>query len=64
MTWITYRLDGKKLKKHWKVEIELSINYNGKSHQLYTLPQSLSMSEKNCGIFWFNFIIYWTAEKA
>ena len=30
----------------WKVEIELSINDNTKSPQIYILPQFLSMSEK------------------
>ena len=42
----------KKIKKrNWKVGIELSINENTKSAQIYTLPQFLSMSEKNCGIY-------------
>ena len=39
-------------KKYWKVGIELSINGNTKIPQIYTLPQFLSMSEKNCGIYW------------
>ena len=33
------------LKKYWKVGIELSENDNAKSHQIYTLPQFLSMLE-------------------
>ena len=52
VTWAIYRPDEKKLKLHWKVGIELSINDNSKSHQIYTLPQFLSMSEKYCGIYW------------
>ena len=35
MTWTIYRPDEKKLKKYWKVGIELSINNNSKSHQIY-----------------------------
>ena len=43
----------KKAKKmYWKVGIELSIYGNTKIPQIYTLPQFLSMSEKNCGIYW------------
>ena len=39
------------LKKYQKVGIELSINDNAKSHEIYTLPQFLSMSENYCGIY-------------
>ena len=39
-------------KKCWKVGIGLSINDNNKTPQIYTLPQFLSMSEKNSGIYW------------
>ena len=52
MTWTIYRPDKKSSKKYWKVGIELSINYNTNICQIYTLPQFLSMSEKNCGIYW------------
>ena len=38
-------------KMYWKVGIELSINDNTKIHQIYTLPQILSMPEKKCGIY-------------
>ena len=41
----------KSYKKYWKDGIELSINDNTKSPQIYTLPQFLSMSGKNCGIY-------------
>ena len=51
VTWAIYRPDQKKLKMCWKVGIELSINDNTKIPQIYTLPQFLSMSEKNRGIF-------------
>ena len=40
----------KKLKKYWEVGIELSINDNAKSRQIYTLAQFLSMS-KHCEIY-------------
>ena len=42
----------KSWKMYWKVGIELSINDNTKSPQIYTLPQFLSMPEKNCGVYW------------
>ena len=35
MTWVIYRPDDKKAKKHCKVEIELSIDDNAKCHQIY-----------------------------
>ena len=42
----------KKAKKSTgNIGIELFINDNTKSPQLHTLPQFLSMSEKNCGIY-------------
>ena len=41
----------KSYKKYWKDGIELSINENIKSPQIYTLPQFRNMSEKNCGIY-------------
>ena len=41
----------KSYKKYWKDGIELSINDNTKSPQIYTLPQFRNMSEKNCGIY-------------
>ena len=50
VTWAIYRPDEKKLKGYCKVRIELSINDNTKSPQIYTLPPFLSMSENNCGI--------------
>ena len=50
VTWAIYNLDEKKLKGYCKVRIELSINDNTESLQIYTLPQFLSMSENNCGI--------------
>ena len=52
-TWAIYRPDEKKAKKKsWKVGIELSINEKTKIPQIYTLSQFLSISEKNCGIYW------------
>ena len=42
----------KSLKKYWKVGTELSINDNTKIPQIYILPQFLSMSEKNCEIYY------------
>ena len=50
VTWAIYNLDEKKLKGYCKVRIELSINDNTESPQIYTLPQFLIMSENNCGI--------------
>ena len=41
----------KSQKKYWKIGNELSINDNTKSPQIYTWPQFLTMSEKNCGIY-------------
>ena len=42
----------KKAKKSTgNIGLELFINDNTKSPQLHTLPQFLSMSEKNCGIY-------------
>ena len=41
----------KSKKKYWEVGIELSKNDNTKILQLNTLPQFLSMSEKNPGIY-------------
>ena len=38
--------------KCWNVGIELSICGTTKSPPIYTLPQFLSMSENNCGIYW------------
>ena len=38
--------------KCWNVGIELSICDTTKSPPIYTLPQFLSMSENNCGIYW------------
>ena len=53
MTWKIYRPDEKKpKKKYWKFAIELSVNDNTKILQLYSFPLFLSMSEKNCGIYW------------
>ena len=40
--------------KCWNVGIELSICDTTKSPPIYTLPQFLSMSENNCGIYWIN----------
>ena len=40
--------------KCWNVGIELSICDTTKSPPIYTLPQFLSMSENNCGIYWLN----------
>ena len=54
VTCAIYKPDEKKLKKYWKVGIELSINDNTKSPEIYTLPQFLSMSEKYCGIYRFD----------
>ena len=55
VNWAIYRPDEKKLKKkYWKVGIEFSINYNTKIPQIYILPQFLSISEKNWGIYWLN----------
>ena len=50
VTWAIYKPDEKKLKGYFKVRIELSINDNTKSPQIYKLPQFPSMSENNCGI--------------
>ena len=38
--------------KCWNVGIELSICDTTKSPPIYTLPQFLSMSDNNCGIYW------------
>ena len=38
--------------KCWNVGIKLSICDTTKSPPIYTLPQFLSMSEKNCRIYW------------
>ena len=54
MTWANCRPIEKNLKKYWKVRIELSINNSTKIPQIYTLPQFLSMSQKNCGIYCFD----------
>ena len=35
MTWVIYRPDEKKGKKHCKAEIELFIDDNAKCHQVY-----------------------------
>ena len=51
VTSAIYRSDEKKLKKFWKVGIELSIKDNTKISQIYTLPQFLSMPDKYCGIY-------------
>ena len=51
VTWAIYKPDEKKAKKILESGIELSINDNAKSQEIYTLPQFLSMSEKNCGIY-------------
>ena len=39
MTWANYRPGEKKLKKYWEVGIEISINNNTTSHQIYTKNQ-------------------------
>ena len=52
VTWAIFRPDEKKLKWYWKIGIEFSKIDNTKSPQIYTLPQFLSTSEKNCGIYW------------
>ena len=55
MTWAIYRPDEKSYKKSTEQNgTELSINENTKIPQIYTLPQFLSMLEKNCGIYWLN----------
>ena len=54
VTWAIYRPEEKLLKRYWKDGNEFSINDNTKSPQIYTLPQFLSMSEKNYGIYWLN----------
>ena len=51
MTWAIYIPDEKKLKRYWEVGIKLSINDNTRSPKIYTLPQFLSMSEKNYRIY-------------
>ena len=56
MTWAFYRLDEEKLKKYRKVWIELYVNDNTKNPQIHTLPQFLSMSEKDCGVYWLDHI--------
>ena len=38
--------------KCWNVGIELPIYDTAKSPPIYTLPQFLSMSANNCGIYW------------
>ena len=40
VTWTIYRPDEKKVKKYWKVAIELSINDNTKIPQIDSLPSS------------------------
>ena len=48
----------------WKVEIELSINDNTKSPQIYILPQFLSMSEKFVEFTDSTHLIYWPTKIA
>ena len=63
-TWAIYRPDEKHLKRYWKDGIEFSINDNTKSPQIYTLPQFLSMSEKNYGIYWLESINLLTPKNS
>ena len=51
-----YRLDKKKLKMCWKVGLELSKNDNINSLQIHTLPNFLSMSEKNSELDSYNLL--------
>ena len=54
--------DEKKLKKYWKVGIELSINDNTKSTQIYTLPSVSDHVRKN--YLDLTHIIYWPTKIA
>ena len=64
VTWATDRPNEEKLKKYWKVGIELSINGNAESPQMHSLPQFLSMSEKIVEFTDSTHIIYWPAKMA
>ena len=46
-----YRPVKKKLKRSANAKIEISINGNNKSPQIYTLSQFLTISENNYGIY-------------
>ena len=46
-----YRPEEKKLKRYMNVGIELSINGNTESPQIYTLPRFLTIWENNSGIY-------------
>ena len=63
MTWAIYIPDEKKLKRYWEVGIKLSINDNTRNPKIYTLPQFLSMSEKNCRIYWLDPYNLLTSKK-
>ena len=52
VTWAIYEPDERKLKKVLESWNWTSINVSTKSPQIYAYPQFLSMSEKNCGIYW------------
>ena len=52
VTWAIYRQDKKKLKKVLKSWNWTLHKDSTKIPQIYTLPQFLSMLEKNCGTYW------------
>ena len=54
VTWVIYGQDKEKLKKYWKVGIELSTNGNTKIPQIYTLPQFTDSTH----------VIYWPVKMA
>ena len=64
MTWVIYKPDEKRLKGYWKVRIELSINNNSKSPQIYTLPQFLGMWQNNAEFTDSTHTIYWPTDIA